>query len=119
MLRRIFRLGGPRRVTPAAIDDPPARIYRHTGPHTAFGGTRIFYVTLAGRDCSFMGIMAHIQADLGRDFPHEAASAIAALRTHLMESPISERFLVIKTAHYAGVFTLTENEDVRTLVVEL
>lgn len=119
MLRRIFRFGGPHRVAPAAIDELPARIYRHTGPHTTFGGTRIYYVTLAGRECSFIGIMTHIQTDLSRDHPHEAAAAIAALRAHLMESPISERFLVIKTAHYAGVFTLTENEDVRTLVVEL
>lgn len=118
MFARLFRFGAaPRRVAPT--DEPPARIYRHLGPHTAFTGTHIFYATLAGRDCSFVTIKAHIQHDLGREHPHEAAAAIAALRTHLLESPIDERYLIIKTPHYAGVFTLAENDDGRTLVVEL
>jgi hypothetical protein len=101
------------------VDDPPARIYRHVGPHNGFTGTRIFYATLAGSDCSFVRIKEIIQHDLGRDHPREAAAAIAALRTHLMESPIDERYLIVKTAHYAGVFTLAEHDDPRTLVVEL
>jgi hypothetical protein len=120
MLARLFRLGTARRVAPnSAADDPPARIYRHIGPHTGFTGTRIFYVTLTGPDCSFVRIKEVIQHDLGRDHPREAAAAIAALRAHLMESPIDERFLVVKTAHYAGVFTLADHDDPRTLVVEL
>lgn len=118
MFARLFRRD-PTRVTPSGLDEKPARIYRHTGPHTAFTGTRIFYATLTGHDCSFVTIAAHIQHDLRSDHPKEAAAAIAALRAHLMESPISERTLVIKTAHYAGVFTLAENDDPRTLVVEL
>lgn len=115
MFARLFRRG----PAPSAVDEKPARIYRHVGPHAAFTGTRIFYATLAGANCSFVTIVAHIQHDLGTDYPKEAAAAIAALRAHLMESPIAERYLVVKTAHYAGVFTLAENDDARTLVVEL
>lgn len=119
MFARLFRRGPPRVAPSTSFDEKPARIYRHTGSHTTFNGTRIFYVTLANQDCSFVKIKAHIQHDLGSDHPKEAATAIAALRAHLMESPINERTLVIKTAHYAGVFTLMANEDPRTLVVEL
>ncbi len=122
MFARLFNLVAPRRITPFTehgVNENPARIYSHIGPHTRFNGTRIFYVTLSGRDCSFLHIKSRIQYDLGRDYPHEAAAVIAALRAHLLESPVAERYLVVKTAHYAGVFTLAENEEVRTLVVEM
>ena len=115
MFARLFRRG----PAPSVVDEKPARIYRHVGPHASFNGTRIFYVTLTGPACSFVTIATHIQHDLAPDYPKEAAAAIAAIRAHLLESPITERYLVIKTPHYAGVFTLAENDDMRTIVVEL
>jgi hypothetical protein len=119
MLARLFNLLTPRRITGQGTNEKPARIYSHIGPHTKFNGTRIFYATLSGRDCSFLNIKSRIQNDLGKEHPQEAAEAITALRAHLLESPIDERYLVVKTAHYAGVFTFAENDDVRTLVVEM
>jgi hypothetical protein len=122
MLARLFNLFSTRRITPfteQGTNEKPIRIYSHIGPHTKFNGTRIFYATLSGRDCSFLNIKSRIQHDLGKEHPQEAAEAITALRAHLLESPMYERYLVVKTAHYAGVFTLAENEDIRTLVVEM